>query len=286
MEQKSNTAFEPQNTFVAEKLNEVADLLEQQHASMFRVKAYREAAEYLASLPRPVADTLELGGVKALVALPNVGSSIASAVQELCETGTLSLVERLRGSFDPEALFQTVPMIGPKLAETIHDELQIETLEALEAAAYDGRLAKVPGVGSRRLSAIRHSLSQMLSRRRPKTSSPIPSVATLLDVDREYRERAIIGDLPLITPRRFNPTGTARIPILHTDREDWHFTVLFSNTPLAHKLKRTKDWVVMFFQKTNVPEQQCTVVTERHGPLSGIRVVRGQEKECAELYKV
>ena len=125
MEQKSNTAFEPENTFVAEKLNEVADLLEQQHASMVRVKAYREAAEYLASLPRPVADTLELGGVKALVALPNIGSSIASAVQELCETGTLSLVERLRGSFDPEALFQTVPMIGPKLAEAIHDELQI-----------------------------------------------------------------------------------------------------------------------------------------------------------------
>ena len=110
----------------------------------------------------------------------------------------------------------------------------------------------------------------------------IPDVNVLLDVDAEYRRRAADGGLRRITPRRHNPEGRAWLPILHTEREgDWHFTALFSNTARAHELKKTDDWVVIFYEKEG-HEDQCTVVTETHGPLKGRRVVRGRERECVE----
>ena len=62
------------------------------------------------------------------------------------------IAERLRGTVDAVQLFRTVPGIGPGLAERIHDELHLDTLEALEVAAHDGRLEAVAGVGPRRLN--------------------------------------------------------------------------------------------------------------------------------------
>jgi putative hydrolase len=102
-----------------------------------------------------------------------------------------------------------------------------------------------------------------------------PSIAVLLDVDREYRERAAAGTLTTIAPRRFNPSGAAWLPVLHTERDGWHFTALFSNTALAHQLHRTHDWVVLYFYDDQHVEGQHTVVTETHGTLAGKRVVRG-----------
>jgi len=86
-----------------------------------------------------------------------------------------------------------------------------------------------------------------------------------------------------IAPKRFNPEGKAWLPILHTGREDWHFTVLFSNTAQAHKLNKTDDWVVIFYEKDGV-EDQATVVTETRDELKGKRVVRGREQECKKYY--
>jgi hypothetical protein len=111
-----------------------------------------------------------------------------------------------------------------------------------------------------------------------------PPVAELLDVDREYRAAAEAGRLPRIAPRRFNPTGEAWLPILHTERGERHYTALYSNTALAHQLGRERDWVVIYFHSDHHPEVQRTVVTERGGHLAGERVVRGREAECASYY--
>jgi hypothetical protein len=110
-----------------------------------------------------------------------------------------------------------------------------------------------------------------------------PGAATLLDIDREYREKAAAGTLRTIAPRRFNPEGKAWLPVLHTRRGPWHFTVLYSNTARAHELGRTHDWVVVYFYDDDHREGQHTIVTETQGPLAGQRVVRGREAECAQL---
>ena len=281
------------NARCADRLREAADLLEAQGANPFRISAYRKAADTVLGLQEDVAALIERAGTEGLEALPGVGRGIASALLEMVRTGRWVQLERLRGSADPAQLFMAVPGLGHRLAERIHDTLHIDTLEALELAAHDGRLESVAGVGPRRAAAIRSSLQSMLARGRPRRMADVsgqpkaalgPTVDVLLDVDREYREKAEAGGLPTIAPRRFNPSGEAWLPVLHAMRGDWHFTALFSNTAQAHQLDRTRDWVVLYFYDDQHTEGQHTVVTETHGPLAGRRVVRGREAECRVHY--
>ena len=109
----------------------------------------------------------EAGGHTALEAIPGVGPSIAGAVTEMLVTGRWGFLERLKGAADPEALFCSVPGIGPSLAHKIQATLQLDSLEALEGAAHDGRLRKVPGFGARRIAMVRSALTQLLARIRP-----------------------------------------------------------------------------------------------------------------------
>ena len=119
----------------------------------------------------------------------------------------------------------------------------------------------------------------------PSSPSEEPSVAEVLDVDREYRERAASGTLKRIAPRRMNPANKAWLPVLHTERGQRRYTVLFSNTPRAHEHAKTHDWVVLYFRVGDSPERQCTVITSERGALLGKRVVRGREAECARHYE-
>jgi hypothetical protein len=277
------------NREIADVLERVADLLEAQDADRYRVAAYRRAALTIRAHPVPIVDVFARGGLEALDALPAIGPTIASQVAELAHRGGSTLLERLEGEVSPERLFATVAGIGPELAARIHRELCVETLEDLEQAAHDGRLAAIAGFGPRRVRAVRDQLAAILGRSaryraRRGTSAgpraPRPEVATLLAVDAEYRDGAAHGRLRRIAPRRFNPDGQAWLPILHTERDGWQITALFSNTARAHELGRTGDWVVLFYER-NGDSGQCTVVTETHGPLAGRRVVRGRESECA-----
>ncbi len=275
------------NAKVAMRLSEMADILEQQGANPFRARAYRRAADTVEHLERGVDALLAAGGLKGLEALPGVGAGIALAISEIVATGRWAQLDRLRGALEGARLFQTVPGIGPELAGRIHDELHIDTLEALENAAWDGRLAAVRGIGSRRLKALRATLATMLGRTRRHTQLPgalAPGVDRVLAIDRQYREQAAAGRLPQIAPRRFNPEAKVWLPILHTEQDGWHFTVMYSNTPRAHELGRTHDWVVVYFYDDHHVEGQHTVVTETHGPLEGRRVVRGREAECLGYY--
>ncbi|RPI15319.1 MAG: DNA-binding protein [Lysobacterales bacterium] len=278
------------NARCADRLREAADLLEAQGANPFRVTAYRRAADTVLHLDEDIGTLVEREGLPGLDALPGIGRGIASALLEMVRNGRWTQLERLRGSVDPVQLLTTVPGLGHRLAERIHEELHVDTLEALEVAAHDGRLESVPGVGARRAASIRASLQQMLSRSRPRRpasapgGSAAPSVETLLAVDREYREKASAGKLPAIAPRRFNPSGEAWLPVLHAARDGWQFTALYSNTAQAHQLGRTRDWVVLYFYDDEHAEGQGTIVTETHGPLSGRRVVRGREAECRAHY--
>jgi DNA polymerase (family 10) len=191
------------------------------------------------------------------------------------------------GETDPELLLATVTGIGPELAQRIHQTLGVETLEELEMAAHDGRLATVRGFGKRRVRGVMDALAARLGRRGRRPLPPFapsaPAVAELLDVDRQYREEPAAGRPRRIAPRRFNPGRKPWLPILHTERGNRHYTALFSNTARAHERGRTGDWVVIYFDDDG-SERQATVVTETHGPLAGRRIVRGRERECAAHY--
>jgi len=276
------------NHEIAMKLREIAKLLRSQRANPFRVNAYLHAAQTLDELDTDVASLLDAKGIKGLIDLPAIGDGIARSIYEYVATGRMSRLDSLRGAADPVSLFRAIPTIGPQLAERIHDELGIDSLEALENAVRDGRLATVEGLGDKRRQAIEAWLQQHLDRqrRRPSTvpAGAGPPVELLLEIDREYREKSRAGMLEKISPRRFNPHNRAWLPILHTARGGWHFTALYSNTARAHDLRRVFDWVVIYYYDQDHREGQHTVVTETRGALAGRRVVRGRESECRHYY--
>ncbi len=280
------------NQEIAAILEGVAKLLELQEANPFRVRSYRRTADEIRQLDESVAALYSRGGESELRRIEGVGDKLARSLRELVETGCLRLFDQLESNVAPEILFMRVPGIGQELADRIHDELGITTLEELERTAHDGTLARVEGIGHKRLTGIQHALAGMLSRsnrREDQTSTHStlkadrPDIGTLLELDREYRERATNGELPTIAPRRFNPTGDKWLSIMKATSDGWNLTLLYSNTKRAHDLHKTDDWVVVYYEM-NRDHDQCTIVTATKGELAGKRVVRGRERECRKYY--
>lgn len=108
-------------------------------------------------------------------------------------------------------------------------------------------------MGPKRIRGIREALAGRFRRATVPTSAESrasfliphqaeqPPVSELLDIDREYWEKAKVGRLPQIAPQRFIPTREASLPLLHTQRGSRHYTALYSNTARAHELGMTHD---------------------------------------------
>jgi DNA polymerase (family X) len=288
----------PSNDQIAEVLERISDLLAVQGGSTFRVRAYRKAARTVRETKDPLVIMVDHEGIEGLEKLPNIGKSISSVILEFAHNGRVALLERLEGQVSPEDLFTTVPGIGEVLASKIHHELRIDTLEELELAAHDGRLQDLGGFGERRVRGIRNTLAAMLSRSGRRRARRLrwlemhdkdievnqPSLGLILKIDNEYRDKAAKGELKTITPRRFNSERKAWLPVLHIDEDGWLFTAMYSNSARAHELGKTKDWVIIYYERDG-DENQRTVVTERSGILKGWRVIRGRESECLNYYK-
>jgi DNA polymerase (family 10) len=293
-------ATEITNAQLADLLERIANLLEaQDRANPFRIRAYREGADTLRHYDKPIERFVHEEQWDKLKELPNIGNGIAALINEYVRSGKSSLLDDLEAA-SPENAMMRVPGIGKELAQKIVNSIQIHTLPELEEAAHDGRLRQVEGFGSRRVEAVRTALAGILGHsaryqqnNRIAGAKPVtnkfdshddPNVALLLAIDAEYRKRAKADDLHKIAPRRFNPDNKAWLPVLHTQREGWNFTVLFSNTAQAHQLQKTDDWVVIYFERDD-KEQQRTVVTETKGPLKGKRVVRGLDEANQQYYQ-
>jgi DNA polymerase (family 10) len=272
------------NLTIARKLNDYATYLEGEEPNVYRVRAYRRAAETVQALDRPVAELVAEQGRAGLEALPGIGASLAYTIEGLVRTGEFRTLRPEGGHMDPERLLTSLPGVGPQLAHLLHERLGISTLEELERAAHEGRLAQV-GIGPKRLRGLIDVLAGRLRRTRlPEPIRGEPPVPDLLAIDAEYRREAERDRLPTIAPRRFNPEHEPWLPLFQADRNGWRYRALYSNTALAHRLGQTRDWVVVYFDDGMVSGQR-TVVTETRGELRGRRVVRGRERECRNHYQ-
>ena len=274
-----------ENAGIAARLQAYADLLSQQGDDIFRVRAYQEAADHIATMPQALSGIFARQGLAGLIALPKIGRGIAAAIAEMLALGRWTQLDRLQGDTAPARLFQTLAGIGPALARRLADDADIETLEELEVALQPGG-PPLRGFGRRRRQAVLSQINDRLGRigRGPRgDATDLPPVGLLLDADRLYRDRAAAGQLRKIAPKRFNPKGEAWLPVMHARREDWHLTLMWSNTARAHDLGKTGDWLVVYYRRDGQPEGRCTIVTETRGPLAGQRVVRGREAECAAV---
>jgi DNA polymerase (family 10) len=135
-----------ENLDVARTLTELADLLEIQGASPFRIRAYRNAVNTINSLSRPLKDMVASG--EDLTELPGVGKSVAKYIGEFLDGGSISRLEEVAAEF-PRSLVQLMRLdgVGPKKAKKLFEELDVRTVEDLATAIEAGRVQKIDGFG-------------------------------------------------------------------------------------------------------------------------------------------
>src|SRR3954467_5204532 len=125
---------------VAETLEKIATLLELKGENPFKTRAYTNAARALEGLAEPLDKLVSeqrLGGVK------GIGESIQKKITELVTTGKLAYYEELKAATPPGLVAMLdIPGVGPKKIKALHDELGIETIEQLEQACKENKVAK------------------------------------------------------------------------------------------------------------------------------------------------
>jgi DNA polymerase (family 10) len=132
---------------VAQVLEQIAAFLELKNENPFRIRAFRTAARALVGFPGDLRQSLEDG---TLASAKGVGPATLQIVTELVRTGHATMLEELREQIPP-GLVEMLEISGLGVAKIrqIHEVLGIDSLPELEAAAHDGRLAKLPRFGLR-----------------------------------------------------------------------------------------------------------------------------------------
>ena len=148
---------DPTNAEIALALDELGDLYELDGAIIHRVVAYRNAAKAVREASMSVAGLAREGRA---TELPGVGKTLQEKVQSLVETGSIPAAEKLRAKFPAGLLAITrLPGLGPKRARLLYDELGIDSLAALRAAAEGERLRGVKGFGPKAETNILEGLA-------------------------------------------------------------------------------------------------------------------------------
>jgi DNA polymerase (family 10) len=137
-----------QNAEIADRFEQLADLLELQGANPFRVRAYRNAARFIRGHSRSLAELLDEGAD--LAELPGIGSDLAGKIATLVRTGHLPLLEQVAKKVPAPLVPMTrIEGLGPKRAQALYKALKIRSLEDLARAARSGRIRELPGFGAR-----------------------------------------------------------------------------------------------------------------------------------------
>jgi DNA polymerase (family 10) len=227
----------PRNQDVAEQLELLADLLEIEGEAAFRVLAYRRAAQRVRDTGGPVAQLALDGKAKEL---PGIGATIQDKIVQIVNTGEIEALARRRKTIPPEVVdFLRIPGLGPKTVRKIWQDLGVETLSDLKAAARDQRLRTLPGLGAK----VEENILKSVGRKKKATGPPrtllgqaLPALLAVVEVLREHpaaervseagsarRRRETVRDLDII--------ATASDPAALTD----YFTKLTWVSEVAAK---------------------------------------------------
>ncbi len=201
---------------VAEVLENIAVLLDLKGENPFKTRAYTNAARALASMNEPLANVISenrLGEVK------GVGSSLQQKIIDLVQTGKLAYYDELKAATPPGLVAMLdIPGLGPKKIKVIYEQLKIETIDHLEAACKDGRVANLKGFGEktavniceginrRRAYASRHLLSDALPVAEPLLEALRSNAAVIRcsTAGSLRRHAEIVGDIDLLASSK-NP---------------------------------------------------------------------------------
>ena len=202
------------NRELSETFTLIANLLEIKGEVIYTTLAYRKAAESLLAL---AGDVNQLWKDEKLRAIPGVGKSIAEKIDELLRTGKLAFLAKLEKEV-PAGLAEWLQVsgLGPKKVSLIWKELGITTLQELAAAAKDGKLRTLPGMGekseaqilrgieslSRRSGRIPIGRAWPLARQIIATLRKLPGVVAAEPAGSLRRMRSTVGDIDILVASR------------------------------------------------------------------------------------
>jgi len=203
------------NRDVAEIFNRMADLLEIESANAFRIRAYRNAARTVSSLPKSLSDMVASG--ENLEELPAIGKDLAGKIREIVKTGTLSQLEKFESEI-PAGLgdLMKIPGLGGKKVAVLYHKLGISGLEDLKEKARKGEIRGLEGFGEKTERKILQEIEEFEGQeRRIKISEAEENVKDLLKyfenvpgikditVAGSYRRRKeTVGDLDILVSCR------------------------------------------------------------------------------------
>jgi len=144
------------NEEIAERFNEIADMLDILGEDTFRIISYRRAARQVEALTEDVADLVRQGRVSSI---PGIGPALTEKIEECVTTGRITYHEELRAKFPPGVLdLLRVRGIGPKKVKVLWQELGITDIETLRKAAETHRLRRIKGFGEKTEEKILRSI--------------------------------------------------------------------------------------------------------------------------------
>lgn len=206
-----------ENPEVAQVFEEVADLLDIQAENPFRVRAYRNAARTIRDLSARLADMPP----EKLEELDGIGKDLAGKIQTILQTGDLPFRQELRQQVPPGLReLITVPGLGPRRAQALHQRLRIGSLDDLRQAAQKHRIRRLPGFGAKMEEKILQALegreesgrrvllaeAKVFAHAVVRHLKQAPGVGHVEVAGSFRRHRETVGDLDvLITCRRAGP---------------------------------------------------------------------------------
>ncbi len=147
------------NSTIADALEELGDLYELDGAIVHRVLAYRRAAQTVREAAVSVAGLARAGRA---VELPGIGETLQEKIVALADTGAIPAAERLRAKFPAGLIAIThIPGLGPKRARLLHEQLGIDSPQALREAALAQRLRTVRGLGAKFETRVLEALEKL-----------------------------------------------------------------------------------------------------------------------------
>jgi DNA polymerase (family 10) len=203
---------------VAETLEQIAVLLELKGENPFKTRAYVNAARAIEGLTEPLE---KLVAEQRLSEVKGIGESIQKKIIELITTGKLAYYEELKAATPPGLVAMLdIPGVGPKKIKALHDELGIESVEQLEQACKDNKVAKLKGFGEKTQANICEGIARRRTyASRHRISEALPLADVLLEALRSHpdvvrcntagslrRHREIIGDVDMLASSK-KPTA-------------------------------------------------------------------------------
>ncbi len=200
------------NGEIAERFGTIVSLLQMKGEKSFTIRAYQRAERTIERFPRDM-DAMVAEG-EDLTKIPGVGKAISDKITELVTTGKMSYLERLEAEF-PDGVLELIeiPGLGPKTVMRLWKELDVISIDALEAAVEDGRVASLPRMGKKSAENIgraiqfaksksdRFPIARAMSIYRRVTAhlrDSCPDISQLVVCGSLRRFEETVGDLDLV----------------------------------------------------------------------------------------